>query len=233
MKEEEFFLEYTSKYDKTSPGIDLKYNHSFRVVEKAILISNSINLDKKDKNFVRVCALFHDIARFEQYAKYNTFDDSKSFDHGDKGAEILRDNGFTNEVLLNVVKYHNKLDVPKELDDRSMMFLKIIRDADKIDIIENQGYNCKTKNYTISSELKDFFIKHKPIGRDLKSKPEGNIVVLLRMLAYIFDLNFYESFKIIKEQDLINIKCDIIKESGNEGIEEIRKLCNEYIESRL
>ena len=233
MKEEAFFIKYTSNYDKSLPGIDLKYNHSFRVVEKANLIAKSINIEEKDMDFVRVCALFHDIARFEQYAKYNTFDDSKSFDHGDKGVEILKENGFTDEVLLNVVKYHNKKDIPKELDDRSMLFLKIIRDADKLDIIENQGYNCKTNNYTISSELKDYFIKHKPIGRNIKSKPEGNIVVLLRMLAYIFDLNFYESFKMIKEMDLVNIKCDIIKESGNEGIEEIRKLCNEYIESRL
>ena len=48
MKEEKFFENYTSKYDKTIPMIRLKYNHSFRVVKKAELISKSINLDKDD-----------------------------------------------------------------------------------------------------------------------------------------------------------------------------------------
>ncbi len=112
MKEEEFFEEYTSKYDKTSPGISLKYNHSFRVVKKALRIAESIKLSEEDMELVRVCALLHDIARFEQYAKYESFDDSKTFDHGDMGAEILIENGITNEIVLNTVKYHNKLEIP-------------------------------------------------------------------------------------------------------------------------
>ena len=54
MKEEKFFEEYTSKYDKTLFGIDLKYNHSYRVVKKAELISKSIKLNKKDMELVDI-----------------------------------------------------------------------------------------------------------------------------------------------------------------------------------
>ena len=233
MKEEEFFEEYTSNYNKKSPGISLKYNHSFRVVKKSEQIGKSIRLNKEDMELVRVCALLHDIARFEQYRIYNNFDDSKSFDHGDKGREILEENGITNEIVLDAVKYHNKYEIPKGLDERNKLFLKIIRDADKVDILEHQGAICKTKNYTIPKEIKDYFVNKKSIDRNIKSKPSGNIIAILRMLAFIYDLNYKESFKMIKEKDLINKKCDIIKEAGNKGIEEIRKLCNEYVESRL
>ena len=233
MKEEELFEEYTSKYDKTSPGISLKYNHSFRVVKKALRIAKSIKLSEEDIELVRVCALLHDIARFEQYANYESFDDSKSFDHGDKGAEILIENGITNEIVLNTVKYHNKLEIPKNLDSRNKKFLKIIRDADKVDIMEHQGIICATKNYTIPKEIIDYFIEQKSIDRNIKAKPPGNIIGILRMMAFIYDLNYKESFKMIKEKDLINKKCDSIKEQGNKGIEKVKKLCNEYIESRL
>ena len=233
MKEEEFFEEYTSKYNKKSPGISLKYNHSFRVVKKSEQIGKSIRLNKEDMELVRVCALLHDIARFEQYRIYNNFDDSKSFDHGDKGREILEENGITNEIVLDAVKYHNKYEIPKDLDERNKLFLKIIRDADKVDILEHQGMVVKTKNYTIPKEIKNFFIEHKSIGHDVKANPEGNIINILRMLAFIFDLNYKESFRMIKEKNIVNIKCDLIKEQGIKGIEEIRKICNEYVESRL
>ena len=233
MKEEKFFENYTSKYDKTIPMISLKYNHSFRVVKKAELISKSINLDKDDMELVRVCALLHDISRFEQYTIYNHFNDAKSFDHGDKGAEILKENGITNEIILNTVKYHNKYAIPEELDNKTKTCLRIVRDADKVDIIEHQGLEVTTKNYTIPQEIKNCFIEHKSINNSIKCNAEGNIYSVLRMLAFIFDLNYKDSFKIIKEKDLINKKCNLVKEQGNIGIEEIRKICNEYIESRL
>lgn len=233
MKEEAFFEEYTSHYDKSLSGISLKYNHSFRVVNKAEQIGKSIKLNKKDMELVRVCALLHDIARFEQYKKYEMFDDKKTFDHGDKGKEILEENGITNEIILDAVKYHNKYEIPADLDERNKLFLKIVRDADKVDILEHQGVICKTKNYTIPQEIKNYFINKKSLDRNIKTHPEGNIIGMLRMLAFIFDLNYKESFKMIKEKNIINKKCDLIKEQEIKGIEEIRKICNEYIESRL
>ena len=39
-----------------------------------------------------VIGLLHDIGRFEQEAQYHTFNDFKSMDHGDYGAEYLKNN---------------------------------------------------------------------------------------------------------------------------------------------
>ena len=232
MKEEEFFNNYIRNYDRRLKGIKLKYNHSFRVVEKALNIAKSIKLSKEDMETVRVCALFHDIARFEQYTKYKSFDDSKTFDHGDRGAEILLENGYNDEIVLNTVKYHNKLEIPNNLDDKSKLFLRIIRDADKLDIIEYQSNKCITDNVVIPDEIKSYFDNEKSIGM-VKFKPEGNLLGMLRMLAFVFDLNYGYSFKYIKDLDVINIKCDSIKKHGNTGIDEIRDICNKYVESRL
>ena len=232
MKETDFFNNYIKNYDRRLKGIKLKYNHSFRVVEKALDIARSINLSKEDMETVRVCALFHDIARFEQYTKYKSFDDSKTFDHGDRGEEILKENGYTDAILLNTVKYHNKLNVPKNIGEKGLLMLKIIRDADKLDIIEHQSNECITNNIVIPDEIKNYFRKEKSIG-PVKFQPEGNLLGMLRMLAFIYDLNYDYSVKYIKDLDVINIKCDSIKKHGNTGIDEIRDLCNKYIESRL
>lgn len=235
MKETEFFENYIDNFDEKLKGVRLKHKHSYRVVEKAMRISDTLNLDPEDLELVRVSALFHDIARFEQYTKYHTFDDELSFDHGDRGAEILLENGYKNNVVLNVVKYHNKIEIPSYLDNKSKLISRIVRDADKIDIVENQALECKTSNYKIDERLIDCFRKHKSIDKRLKQaiKVEGNIVGMLIMIAFVFDINYRESFIMIRDLDIINKKCDLIKEQGNEGIEEIRKICNKYLESRL
>ena len=231
--EEDFFEKYVNKFNHDIKGVELKHKHSYRVVDKAMRIANTLDLNKKELEIVRVASLFHDIARFEQITQYNTFDDNKSFDHGDRGYEILKENNYKNNIVLNAVKYHNKYRIPSYLDKKSIPFCKIVRDSDKIDILEHQGNNCTSENCTIPVEILDFFRKNKSIGRQKNKKVEGNLISLLTMIAFIFDINYLESFKMIKELDLINKKCDVIKEKNIKGIEEIRKICNEYLESRL
>ena len=60
--------------------------------------------------------LLHDIARFEQYTRFQTFSDLKSIDHGDYGVEILKQNNYirkfidTDEydnIIFKAIKNHN------------------------------------------------------------------------------------------------------------------------------
>ena len=47
------------------------------------------------------CGLLHDIGRFEQLKRYNTFVDSKSIDHGLLGYEILKEDNYINKYIDN------------------------------------------------------------------------------------------------------------------------------------
>ena len=85
------FNKYVKGFDLKNKNIMRKFHHTYRVVEYANDIAVSLKLNDDDIVLAKVCALFHDIARFIQATQYNTFIDSKSFDHGDKDLPRRKD----------------------------------------------------------------------------------------------------------------------------------------------
>ncbi|OQA80228.1 MAG: hypothetical protein BWY31_04060 [Lentisphaerae bacterium ADurb.Bin242] len=90
-----------------------------------------------------LCALFHDVSRFEQYRDYRTFRDDKSFDHGKRSAEIfLRDfavPGLPAEErrrVASAVEFHNKPKLPDSLAPEILPLARAVRDADKLSIMK-------------------------------------------------------------------------------------------------
>ena len=234
MQEYEFFENYVKNFDMSIEWIKYKYEHTMRVVNYALEISDSINLSKEERKEIEVCALFHDIARFPQYQEFKTFNDAKTFDHGDKGAEILEENGYHDEVLLNVVRCHNKFAIPEEYDEKTKLYSRIIRDADKIDILDQVYNECTTSNYILPKEIIDVFKRNETLKKAVKLDCDGNLEFMLKHLAFIFDLNYKYSFKFIRDKNIINRKLDsIYKNNKYDWVEEIRNICNEFIERRL
>lgn len=232
MNEEiKFFEDYVSNFDKNDEKIDHKYKHSYRVVGYAKEIADSLNLDEKEKTRASICALFHDIGRFVQVEKYDTYNDKKSFDHGDRGAEILKDNGYTDSILLNAVKYHNKKVIPV-FDELTDMHCKIVRDADKIDIMTIWGNTENDENYIVSDDIMNCFKKHIQMDNDMG---KSEFVYSLRCLAFIFDINYKKSIEIIIEKGLISFKLNILRKKSlnKEQIDIIEKELKEYIKERF
>ena len=111
------FKEYTANYINLSDMCVLKLNHTMRVMELCGVIAESLGLSKEDIELAKICGLVHDIARFEQWRRYQTFTDARSVDHGNLGVEILCKNNFIREfnadsslddLILKTVKNHNK-----------------------------------------------------------------------------------------------------------------------------
>ena len=138
----EEFLKYVNRYDNSDKDILLKRRHTLRVMGLSEKIAEKINLSTEEVELAKLCGLLHDIGRFTQIQDFNTYNDLISLDHGDLGAEILKKDNyidkFTNknqDSILKVVKYHNKYRVPKTLNEKNRLLTKIVRDADKIDIL--------------------------------------------------------------------------------------------------
>ena len=92
----------------------------------------------------RLTGLLHDIGRFEQVKIYDTYNDLVSVDHAFLGFKILEKNDYINnyiededtkKIVLKAVLEHNKFKVEEDLDERTKMFCNIVRDADKLDIL--------------------------------------------------------------------------------------------------
>ena len=86
-------------------------------------------------------ALLHDVGRFPQYAQYKTFNDRISVNHAELGARIITSEGVLKEfppdeqeIITDAVKFHNAFAIPSLKNPEKEFFLKLIRDADKLDI---------------------------------------------------------------------------------------------------
>ena len=227
------FNEYAKTFDLTVKQIIYKYHHSFRVMEIAKEIAISLNLNKEDIELATICGLFHDIGRFRQWTEYQTYKDQDSIDHGDLGVEILKDflnNYKDKEIVIKATKYHNKYDVP-ELDERTTLFCNIVRDADKLDIMREQTNQIYQKEIVLKPELLSD-IDNKIICQN--KNVENEVDAIIRMLSWVFDLNFKYSFQFLKDNKIIEDKLNLLKIYGE--TDEIKKLESsiyEEVEKRL
>lgn len=85
------FSSYVNQFDLTDERIKLKVLHSYKVSTIAKEIALDIGLSEKDVCLAEIIGLFHDIGRFEQVKRYQTFLDSKSVDHAELGVSILQE----------------------------------------------------------------------------------------------------------------------------------------------
>lgn len=202
----EAFNKYASQFDLSIKMIKYKYNHSFRVQKQAEEICKSLKLNNDDTYLASNIALLHDIARFRQWEKYKTFKDRDSFDHGDEGCKILfEEKEIENydidkkdyEIVKNAIYYHNKykIDLDK-LNEREILHSKIVRDADKIDILyafsTNRILELKEDDEKINPVItKDFFNHKEILNSDVKTKNDK----IISMFAQCFDFNYLYSKK--------------------------------------
>lgn len=243
MKAKEEFIKYTQNYNLKDLHINGKQNYSIRVMEISKQIAEGLKLKEEEIELAKLIGLLHDIARFEQYTRYGTFKDALSIDHGDLGVEILNkdirkyiNTNKYDEIIKIVIKNHNKYKIQEGLTKEQELFAKIVRDADKIDIIyESIDIFWKGKEDEIEkSEIsKDVFLQFKNKKQIQRKNKQTEIDNVVSVIAFIFDINFKTSFEIIKNNDYINKVIDrynIKNQKTKEELEEIRKIANEYIE---
>ena len=70
------FASYCAHYDIEDTKVRLKVEHTYRVAELAEKIARSLDLDEGDVDIAWLLGMLHDIGRFEQLRRFNTFIDS-------------------------------------------------------------------------------------------------------------------------------------------------------------
>ena len=226
------FTEYVKNFDLKEPAIMNKFHHSFRVMEFARDIAISLDLDAEDIMLASIIGLFHDIGRFEQWTKYKTFEDSISVDHGDLSVEILEslmpkitDNEYLKNIIISSVKNHNKFKIEGKLDARGMIMAKLVRDADKLDIMTEQG-NILKRNHEVNEKLVDYLKEHKMINNeDVKNEMDS----LFRLIGFIFDLNFKYSISYVLDNDIVKNKINLIEIYSGVELRDLEKNLITYL----
>ena len=107
---------------KMAVPVEQKLLHTEEVCTITEQLSEKEQVTELDRFRFSVCALFHDLSRFEQYTRFRTFRDADSFDHGDKSAELMLSGGFIAELsdsekdlIATAIRAHNKMTIPSIL----------------------------------------------------------------------------------------------------------------------
>ena len=218
-----WFFEYVNRFFSpdsfTQENIELKIEHTRRVCENILLLAKSEKIGEKECMLAEAIALFHDLGRFEQFTKYKTFRDSESENHAVMGGKILNKERVLSrlseedeKLILKAVEYHNMMEIPGNVETSSKLhfFSRLIRDADKIDILrlasEEYAEEEERRNPALELYLPDTHGYSEPMVSEIlnnrmakiEDMKNRNDVKLLR-LSWIFDINFPATFSLLKK----------------------------------
>jgi hypothetical protein len=202
-------------------AIVLKKKHSLRVCHEIKNIGMQLGLSHDNLRLAETMALFHDVGRFEQFVRYQTFVDRKSEDHGALAVKVLRKeralaalDAETQELILKAISYHNLFNIPEDEDPVCIYFSKLLRDADKLDIftLVSAYYHVARaeKSAAVELDLPDTPTVSEEILTSLRDgKMTGkhqlqslNDLKLLQM-GWVYDINYQPTFQMIQERDYL------------------------------
>jgi hypothetical protein len=136
---------YAKRYmDRAGPILDmmqLKRTHCAFVAKNCRLLAMGEGWSEADVHAAESLGFLHDIGRFSQLEEYGTFKDADSINHGERSYQVILESNLLvgiesdrRDALLNAVRYHNAIELRTDLPAEHLNYLKLIRDADRLDI---------------------------------------------------------------------------------------------------
>ena len=252
---EKTFKNYSKNYDRSNIMVERKIEHTYRVKENSTVRAKALNLSGEEIELATLIGLLHDIGRFEQQRIAHSYNDLKTgIDHAQMGVKVLFEDNKILDFLPNTRKYdkiikiaienHNKFKIKDNISEEEKKFCKIIRDADKLDILEIFIENSedtetigKNNGYTISKDITKEFLDALFRGEQIDRKYQKYFLDwYLNTLTFLFDINYPKSFEIINKKRYIDGTLDKIEKlvpENKEIFERIRTYMNKYVRDRL
>ncbi len=212
----------TGNRSTDSPFV-LKIEHTRRVCNNIRHLGRCIGLTGEQVRTAETIGLFHDLGRFVQYRRYGTFNDRRSANHAAMSIDVLNETAVLNMLpadekttIIEAIRFHNAPALPANPKTAGAVFMRLIRDADKLDIWKIFADYCRHRQLpdpAIFQHLPDLPQWGAPIVRaiiekriakfkDMKSLNDFKLL----QLSWVFDLHFPETLVQAKQNgDLAEI----------------------------
>jgi hypothetical protein len=202
-------------------NILLKVEHTRKVCEVMALLAAGEGLTPDEARIAAAVALLHDVGRFPQYRRWRTFRDSDSDNHARLGIEVLREQGILDGlpaaehlIIEEAVRFHNLLALPLRFRSPSALFIRLIRDADKLDIWrvfldyfrqpEDLRPSAVTLGFPDLPEVTPACVRELAAGRVIRLE---DVRVLndfkLLQISWVYDLNFRSAYSLLRQRGYI------------------------------
>ena len=249
----EWFESYVGSFASSDgsfhPPLQVKVDHSKRVADNARQLAEDLAWNPSEANRAEALGWLHDIGRFSQFAEFGTFTDATSINHGERGWEVVRDSRILSmlppseqEILLAGIRHHNARTEPDHLDKESLRFLKLIRDADKLDILRFVLTSIQKDGFRDLPGMLPQVVLKGPVNpkiiHEIQTRRSCSITevrsladFLLMQLSWIYDLNYSAAFRQIIERKIIDNLEQALPKEQQIGI--IVHAARSYIEKTL
>jgi len=223
---------------------ELKNKHTWCVVSNSRRIAKEEGNDPEVIMLAGIIGLFHDVGRFKQYYDYQTFDDAISVNHAAMSVRVIEEQGFFQQldpgmadIMMRAILQHNIPAITESTDPDVIQFARILRDADKLDILKLQtktdiiftlGPYQQAKQYDVPESIRRCFMEERVVTLDLAESI--NDFRLLR-LSWIYDMNFKSTFRMLHEKNFAIKILDKIPAS--ETLQELAPIILRYIHHRM
>lgn len=232
---EKYVRKFTDHSGKLTPMLQLKLDHSQRVAENAAVIGRDLGFPEEDVRAARTLGLSHDIGRFNQFVRHQTFRDELSFNHGHHGAEIMEKcealkacSAKDRRRIIAGIRHHNRANLPTGFGNDALAFIKIGRDADKLDIFDVLYYSWKNgvlrKSPDISLRVKlDGPINPKALdeirhGQNISAGHLKSLADLfLLQLSWVYDINHAPTFRRMISRKVIEHIAEVLPPTAEIG----------------
>lgn len=245
--------EYISGYYTSDSGynypLKLKKDHTTRVCDNIVMIGKAMSLSDYELILAETMALFHDMGRFEQYAKYGTFSDLASENHAKLSLRQMSIHGVLanhtadeKRFIFKAIAYHNAAALPDVKDEQELFYMRLLRDADKLDIwkvvidyyhnrnhLKSPAIELNLSDDPIwSGKIIDAVVNKKTVHiKDVKTLNDFKLL----QISWVFDLNFTPSFQMVEKQKYLHQIAATLPQSKD--IEEAVSMAHSYVKSRL
>jgi len=204
-------------------NIRLKEEHTLRVAELIEKLVEGEGLPEQERLVAAACAFCHDLGRFPQYRRWRTFRDSDSDNHARLSVEVIREECLLKQLtaeeqmmIEEAVRFHNLLTLPESYASPHDRFIRLLRDADKLDIwrVFLEYYRLPEQERASAVGL-GFPDLPEVTPACLLALAEGRIVKLeearvlndfkLLQISWAYDLNFTTSYRLLLEKGYLDL----------------------------
>ena len=203
-------------------SVDLKVEHTQRVAKNAHYIAKEMNWHPDDVLTSEALGWLHDVGRFSQFAEFGHFHDATSINHGERGWRIFCKTDIssslskkTNRCLLEGIRHHNARTIPAEISEDALPFLKLIRDADKLDIYRVVLENLAKDGFQGLVHMWPHIKLHGPINPrvlEIAQKQQNCSITdiksladfLLLQMSWVYELHYPPTFKQMAQKEYLD-----------------------------
>jgi len=213
-------------------------------------LADELGLTDNQKWIAEAIALFHDIGRFKQFITYRTYHDPRSVNHSLLGLEVLRQTKALDDLKIKerqliekAVEYHGLKELPDNLDGECLLFSKLLRDADKLDVLYvvtqyYKQYRDNPEEFKLELEFPDEPRYSAEVVEEILCEQRVDYRRLQTMndmklcqLAWVYDVNFTATLKRLRQRRLLEKMFDFLPATGD--IDRVRKKIFQYVDSRI